>query len=254
MKFALIGDGAIAKYHRKAIEHVGGELKSVIDIKYEPGIDINVGIHYFRELEYTPIYDLYDIDYFVICSPSNFHRSQIQFILKNFPATTQIICEKPAFLPWEQPILDDRINIVLQLRYLPNLPESADKISVRFVRDESYFKSWKGDPKNTGGLFYSLFIHYIDLAQRLKADFEGIVEKSGEQYRKLQKIGIPDYDILNINMQYCYNSLYENIMNGNGIKPDDISYLMWLLSRNSEIYGYGKNGIKRTIKISKELL
>uniref|UniRef100_A0A6M3JHR9 Putative oxidoreductase family protein n=1 Tax=viral metagenome TaxID=1070528 RepID=A0A6M3JHR9_9ZZZZ len=254
--FALIGDGAIAKYHRKAIEHVGGKLSCIYDPDKYPE---NINIH-----DLTPIVSsIIDIrryfhpcaqNYCVICSPSNFHRSQIQFILKNFPATTQIICEKPAFLPWEQPILDDRINIVLQLRYLPNLPESADKISVRFVRDDSYFQSWKGNPKKTGGLFYSLFIHYIDLAQRLNADFEGIVQGSGIQCRKIQKAGISDYDILNINMQGCYNLLYENILNGNGIKPTEISYLAWSLYRNSEIFGYGKNGINKTINIGHELL
>jgi len=78
---------------------------------------------------------------------------------------------------------DEKINIVLQLRYLPNLPEKADLVSVRFVRDEAYFKSWKGDARNTGGLFYNLFIHYIDLAIMLGADFQGVVAEHGEQER-----------------------------------------------------------------------
>jgi len=275
--FIMIGDGRIAQYHRKAIEHVGGKLAAVCDpAKYPGGMVLNDGTPtailtelperanwIWRNGRGNPIY-------VVICSPSNFHREQLKFILNNLPSNTQIICEKPAFLPWEPPIDSERLNICLQLRYLPNLPEKADKIYVRFVRDELYFKSWKGDPKNTGGLFYSLFIHYIDLAQRLGADFEGAVKPEGTQERYIGlKWSWPEdvwgeydrfvaeedkIDILNIDMQTLYNRMYEDILNGGGIKPRDLFYLDWILKRNSELFGYGKNGLNRTIKIGHELL
>lgn len=252
IKFALIGDGAIAKYHRKAIKHVGGEIVYIFDPK-----DNSTWI--FPQLHF-PNY----VDYAVICSPTNFHRTQIKELLHLKQVTKGIICEKPAFLPWEPPIDNDFINIVLQLRYLPTLPEKADLVSVRFVRDEAYFKSWKGDARNTGGLFYNLFIHYIDLAIKFGADFEGIVDVRGEQERW---IGMKwdgsschelkdenKTDILNINTQSCYNKMYEAILEGKGIKPSDIFYLNWILSRNSEIFGYGRNGIGKTITIKNELM
>ena len=247
IKFALIGDGAIAKYHREAIKHVGGELIWVLDPKYSDLAkieDIEAGLYP------SP-------DYVIIASPSNYHRSQIKMILTCEKFKGQIICEKPAFLPWEMPIDSDRINIVLQLRYLPNLPKKADLVSVRFVRDEAYFKSWKGDARNTGGLFCNLFIHYIHLAQILGADFEGVVSEHGEQERFIRRWGVGQYDkidILNIDNQACYNRMYEDIIEGKGIKPRELFYLSWTLARNSEIFGYGKGSLGRTITIKNELM
>jgi len=282
LKFALIGDGAIAKYHKEAIKHVGGELlrENIIDPKYAPTeyLKENPGNYLFSKMG---IYSGFDFptshknsfDYIVIASPSHLHRQQIKSILDNARVLPKIICEKPAFLPWEPIIDNDRINIVLQLRYLPNLPEKADLVSVRFVRDEAYFKSWKGDARNTGGLFYNLFIHFVDLAIRLGADFEGVVAKHGEQKRwigtkwswtnvsesqKTDPIKFIDdknkIDILNIDIQACYNRIYEAILDGRGIKPRELFYLNWILSRNSEMFGYGRDGLGKTITIKNELM
>ena len=269
IKFALIGDGAIAKYHKEAIKHVGGELLYIVDPKYSQDKSLSFDINFRGEILPNLHFPNY-VDYAIICSPSHFHYQQIKEILKSGHILRGIICEKPAFLPWETPIDDDRINIVLQLRYLPNLPKKADLVSVRFVRDEAYFKSWKGDARKTGGLFYNLFLHGIDLAMRLGADFEGIVAEHGEQERWVgAKWSWPEeiwsdndcfiddkdkIDILNINTQACYNRMYEAILEGKGIKPSDIFYLNWILQRNSEIFGYGRDGIGKTITIKNELM
>ena len=331
MRFALIGDGTIAKYHRKAIEHVGGKLVVVCDpAKYPGGVHLTDGIPTVI-LPDMPKYALMEFQfnnygpfYVVIASPSYLHREQIKFILENFPANTQIICEKPAFLPWEPPIDDDRINICLQLQYAKDLPQKADKVVIKAVRDEAYFQSWKGDPKKTGGIFYNIFIHYIYMAHKLGADFEGRIVTSGKQERLIfgdyipvdhgfgnlkpddpavleakskhesfncplgtyryipeygeyvilgaeMATGRPDLkveetlavqkaeykticDLSKIDMQSCYNAMYEDIISGGGIKPRDLFYLDWILRRNSEIFGYGKDCIGKTIKIGHELL
>jgi len=256
--FILIGDGSIARYHRKAIEHVGGRLAYVYDPEYR-GLNIWKGVPVagYNELPEL-VGKLWDLDmeiYVVIASPSHFHREQIKFVLENFPASTKIICEKPAFLPWEIPIDNDRINICLQLQYAPILSLlKPNLIRVRFVRDDAYFKSWKGDPKKTGGLFYNLFVHYLNLAQLFDCDFEGTVATSGEQYRYVYEGIAPVVNLQAINMQNCYDLMYEAILAGNGIKPKDLFYLDWILKRNSEIFGYGKNSINKTIKIGHELL
>lgn len=278
LKFALIGDGTIAKYHKEAIKHVGGEIKYIFDPKHV----IQTPSSKLLNSIALPSY----VDYAVILSPSHLHRSQMKEILESGRILKGIICEKPAFLPWELPIDNDKINIVLQLRYLPNLPEKADLVSVRFVRDEAYFKSWKGDARNTGGLFYNLFIHYIYLAQMLGADFKGLVSNYGHQERWVvindnkfpREFGLysnpidegansysgldqfykeknPNIiDILNIDNQSCYNKLYEDIINGKGIKPSSLFYLNWILNRNSEMFGYGRNGLNKAITIKNELM
>ena len=287
IKFALIGDGQVAKCHRKAIEHVGGEIVWIVDPKHEDRsihssrlpIDLEDWHHFYRKLIDT-------IDYFVIASPSQFHRPQIKYLLSNLNSDLkdfQIICEKPAFLPWEPVICDDRINIVLQLRYFPNLPDKAEKVVAHFVRDEAYFKSWKGDPKKTGGLFFNLYIHFLDLAIQLGADFEGSVNLPDDQlpkfwetdgpsrnhrrYIRYKRKNHPEYikcganeyslgmmSLEDVDMQACYNSLYEDILSGGGIKPKDTFYLSWVLARNSELFGYGKDAMEKTIRIGKELL
>ncbi len=128
----------------------------------------------------------------------------------------------------------------------------------------------EGDARKTGGLFFNLFIHYIDLAIQLDAEFEGQVLSKGEQEKYIgtewswpkdiwfesdRFIADKDkIDILKIDMQGCYNRMYEDIISGGGIKPKDLFYLSWVLQRNSELFGYGRNGRNKFIKIEKELL
>lgn len=233
LKFGLIGDGAIAQKHRFAIKENGAKLSRIYDPKYKGDC---------HPLDDDFFNDLYAV---TICSPSHLHREHIKLALNH---NVKIIVEKPAFLPWEPPIDDDRINIVLQLRWL-DLPETAEKVKITMVRDEQYFKSWKGDPKKTGGLFYNLFIHYIDLADRLGAQFEGLVKPVGKQIRM-----IDDMDIMTFDMNDLYSRMYNDIVNHNtGVKPSDVFYLHWLLNRNSDIYGFGADVLNKKIKIKREL-
>ena len=227
MKFGLIGDGKQARFHKTAIEYVGGDLVWIDDpVK---------GL--CRTGEW--------VNFAVICSPSQFHRPQAKGLLGKL--ASQVIVEKPFCLPWEPLVDDDRINVVLQLRYLP-LPKKAEKVYVRMVRDETYFQTWKGDPKNTGGVFFNLFIHYIDLAILLGADFEGLVIDIGEQVRK-----IDDLDILHIDMQGCYNRMYEAILEGKGTKPAELFYLHYIMEKVSKENGFGKNLIGKTVFILNRL-
>lgn len=233
MKFGLVGDGNIAEKHRASIQSNGGEICKIYDPKYGEECD-QLEANFFDEL-----------DYVVICSPSHLHREHIKLALEY---NKKIIVEKPAFLPWEPPIDDDRINIVLQFRWL-DLPEKADKVTVTMVRDEAYFKTWKGDPKNTGGTFYNLFIHYIDLANILGAEFEGSVIPEGKQIRM-----VDDLDIMKLNMIDLYIKMYNDIVSWDkGVKPKDIFYLHWLLNRSSEIYGFGADVLNKKINIKSEL-
>ncbi len=232
MKFSLFGDGQIAKYHKQAIKEFGGTIIGIYDPKYNDNIIFP---------------KFFEADYIVICSPSNFHLEHTKLILSKGWGS-KIIVEKPACLPWQYLIDNDDINVVLQLRYL-NLPDKAEKVYVKMVRNKEYFQSWKGDPKNTGGLFYNLFIHYIDLANILGADFEGIVVSEGKQERR-----IDDFDIMSIDMQSLYNKMYQAIINGDGVKPKDIMYLHFIMNEFSRKYGYGKNGLNKLITIPSELL
>jgi len=156
----------------------------------------------------------------------------------------KIICEKPMCLPWEPVIDDDRVNVVLQLRWM-DLPKKANLIKVTMARNDAYFKLWEGNPRKTGGLLYHLFIHYIDLALLLDAKFEGRVISEGKQIRM-----VDDIDIMKLGMNDLYFKMYNDIINHDkGVKPKDLFYLHWWLDRNSDIYGYGTDLLDKKIII-----
>jgi hypothetical protein len=263
IRFGLIGYGYAGKRHVKAIESIGGCLKWVCD----PIIDkleilpTGVMVHCRNPLGVM----LNSVDYVVIASPSYLHREHIRTVLKAGPA--KIICEKPMCLPWEPLIDDNRINIVMQLRWIPDLPKKADLVRAVMVRDEAFFKSWKGDPKLAGGNLYEFFVHYCDLAVLLGADFEGIVLPEGKQEREIVwdeptgrekdgwiECGLKKLDIMQNDQQDLYNRMYQSIIASQGVKPKDIFYLTWILNKYSDIHGYRNAGINEPIKIPKELL
>lgn len=227
MRFGLIGDGHIAQYHRAAI---GDRLINVYDPKYCNG---QLSDSFFKNLDVA-----------VICSPSYMHYQHIKLALRN---NCKVIVEKPYILPWEPEIDDDRINIVLQLRHL-DLPDKASQVSVTMVRDEDYFKSWKGDPQLTGGIFYNLFVHYIDIANRLGADFCGKVASEGKQSRL-----IDGKDILNVDMAGLYDAMYRKILTGLGTKPKDIRYLNYVMAIYSQKYGFGRNAVGKEVYIPNQM-
>jgi predicted dehydrogenase len=231
MNFAIIGDGRIAQRHKEAIKHVGGTIKWIHDpAKYDQGlISMHDNIVCFGgaleacsdmfEAEIRP-HSNNQIDYIVICSPTYLHRYHTQLALN---AGYKVICEKPLCLPWEPIIEDDRINIVLQLRYIENLPKKADLIRAVMVRDEEFFKSWKGDPRLAGGNLYEFFIHYIDLAIQLGADFEGQVLPSGKQIREIK------YKVLEPDERAVFISDYDKM-----VLKTDTSDLRWLRRDNQK--------------------
>jgi len=229
VKFGLIGKGYISQKHIYAIEKIGGKIVQI----YDPILsNLQKPEHLF----------LYDFDYLVICSPSFTHYEYLKMGLKNLNIK-KIICEKPLKLPWEPVIDDDRINVVLQYRWLSE-DICGDRIDVRVVRDENYFKSWKGNPMLTGGIFLNIFIHYIDLAIIHKVKFKGCIESSGEQYRKFGNNDLQSFDANEL-----YYEMYKDIIfNDNGVKPKDLFYLDWVLNHCNWKYGMGKKIIGQKIE------
>lgn len=216
MRFGLIGDGKIAVRHRAAIKNNGGNMVGIHDPKY--GSDS-------APLDFL----LSNSDYVVICSPSFMHREHINSALKH---DRKIIVEKPMVLPWEPMIDNNNINVVLQLRWI-DLPESAEIVESVMVRNDAYFETWEGNAKLTGGLFYHLFIHYIDLAIKLKSKFVGTVISEGTQVRRIDHL-----DIMKLDMDKLYTDMYNDIINHDkGVKPSELFYVHWALERCGWKYG-----------------
>ena len=141
----------------------------------------------------------------------------------------ELIVEKPLVLPWEQLPDSKRVNIVLQYRYADLALTDPRKIVNTFIRDKDWWASWKGTPELSGGLIYTLHIHYIDLALRYGMAYEGHVQDQafkGNAHRSVidhKGVGWP----LEQDQDYLYKKLYKAILDGNGIKPDEIRYLMY---------------------------
>lgn len=225
MNFGLIGKGYISQYHINTIKKLGHDLAVI----YDPILS---------DIQYLEDIFKYNLDYVVICSPTNFHYEHIKLCLKN---NVKVICEKPLGLPWNPIIDNDNVNIVLQYEYA-NLPKKVDQVEVTMVRDEKYFESWKGNSFLTGGIFYHLFIHYFMIAINRNAKFIGKIISEGEQVRKVDNI-----DLLKINTQDLYERMYTDILSGGGIKPKNVQFLMWILDHCNFKYGMGKEIIGKTI-------
>ena len=211
-RFLIMGDGYIAKRHRRAIQEMGGgEIKYYDPIKY--------GIKPYHAL-------FHNIDYTVICSPTQYHWEHVAAAVAFMPGRGKVIVEKPMWLPWQPFINDPRINVALQYRnaVLPKIYH----VTVRMVRDMAYMRTWKGNNLLTGGFIFNLFIHYLDIAYRNKAEFTGIVGTSGENWRQGDEFDLNLYD-----QNDLYFRLYQDINKGKGIKPKDIKpfwdYLIYIL-------------------------
>jgi hypothetical protein len=221
VRFGIIGDGYIANRHKKAIDHIGGELVAVYDTDNTKPV--------FHDIE-----DFFDrnFDYIAICTPSVTHEEYIKMCLHE---GIKVIVEKPMVLPSQQWMVDDRINVVLQFRYM-NLPEKATDVMVNFVRSEEWFRGWQNNSSITGGLFSHMFIHYIDLASRVNADFYGRIDlesAASAQTRFIKSGKEVILDLQKVDQQRLYNRMYRKIVYENkGVKPlqiiklnDDIIYL-----------------------------
>lgn len=235
MRFAMLGDGRQAQVHKEAIANIGGEVISIFDPKHG---DVNLLPDFFERA-----------DYIVICSPSHIHKRQVDYCKRY---DVKMIVEKPYCLPHEKIEDDDNIFVCLQLRWMINLPEKADRVQVAFRRNAEWFSSWKGDYFKTGGVFFNLFVHYIDLAMIMGADFEGMVdgEHTGPNHRRIDNIDILE----TTKSKFLYTYMYHDIVRGEGVHPQDIKRLHEVLSALSLKYGYGSETLGKLIKVSAEEL
>lgn len=225
LTLGLIGDGNIARRHHYAIERLDGVVRWTYDPKYA-GHDEDKLREY---LLYKPA------DVIAICSPTCEHRKQIDLVLKETTAVP-VICEKPPSLPWETLPDHPRLNHCLPLRYYDKYPKTISKVTCNVWRDPTYYESWRGDITKTGGVFYHMFIHYIDLAMRYKARFHGMMTVGTTPNFEAMA---DKTDLREIDLNEMYVRLYQDVLDDGGIKTDDIRYLMWNLDQLGMKYGHG---------------
>lgn len=178
MNFAVMGvAGYIAPRHLEAIKAVGGTLAAAVDPSDSVGIldRYNLATRYSRDVR-----GLYDapLDWLVVCTPNHLH---LEHCLIGLGLGANVICEKPLVLnPADMAILSQnegetgrRIFTILQLRLHPAVIalkaelDPAHKYQVEVIyhtpRGCWYGKSWKGQRRLSGGLFFNIGIHLFDL-------------------------------------------------------------------------------------------
>lgn len=182
--FSLIGAaGYIAPRHLQAMHRLGHSLLAAVD-----PVDAGAVVHaYFPDARIFSSFEAFvswfrdnPTEWVSICSPNQYHRTQIEWALKQ---GAQVICEKP--LVMEPSALEGlaalereaggRVFTVLQLRLLEEVQALKRMVELAGRRDHevviehiaprtpAYFASWKGDVARSGGIVMNIGIHLFDL-------------------------------------------------------------------------------------------
>lgn len=199
--FALIGAaGYIAPRHMHAIKQTGNQLVAALD----PNDSVGIIDSHFPEAEFFTEFERFDrhvdklrranhrhsIDFVSICSPNYLHDSHIRFALRS---NADVICEKPLVLnPWNIDGLLEierdagrRVNTILQLRVHPTIQALREQVAnspsdtkhdvdLTYItaRGHWYLRSWKGDPRKSGGIATNIGVHFFDMLHYVFGDLQ----------------------------------------------------------------------------------
>lgn len=175
----------------QAIHDTGGRLVAAFDLHDSVGVldKYSFDTKFFTEFERLERYCEKikgHIDYVSICSPNHLHDAHIRFALR---IGADAICEKPLVInPWNLDALEvfeehsgRKIWTIMQLRHHPtiinlkkSLLEGPHIVDLKYItaRGPWYYRSWKGDPKKSGGIITNIGIHFFDMLLWLFGDVQ----------------------------------------------------------------------------------
>ena len=199
-----------------------------------------------------------DIDYFVVCTPNYEHLSHCYMGV--IGARADVICEKPIVrTERELDMLNEliyktgnNVHPILQMRYAatpppvkPGLTKSIIRVNYYTPRGDWYHKSWKGDIRKSGGIATNIGIHLFDWLMNHygNEDDYGIEEYDEDnvrgwvslehalvmfrlstdlRHRPNREFIIDDqlFDLTD-KFNHLHTKAYEEIINGNGLCPED---------------------------------
>lgn len=174
MKFAVVGLGFIFPRHKSSINQIGAKI--VLTCDSDPS----------KHANFTDWREMFDsrqfqsVDAVVICTPNYLHAPLIHAAVER---GKKVLCEKPLAISVrnvEEIAKLPKVFAVMQLRYHPIMQQLRElprpkivSLYVSVKRDEDYWKGWKGDDQQSGGILYNLAVHY----------FDALMEFLGPQYR-----------------------------------------------------------------------
>lgn len=198
-----------------------------------------------------------DIDYFVVCTPNYEHMKHCY--MGAIGAGVDVICEKPLVLhEREIDMLNEMISTtgrkvhpILQMRYAATPPyfpfgrRVLIRVNYNTPRGPWYHSSWKGDPQLSGGLVTNIGIHLFDwLIQHYGNEddykIEEITDDSVRGWVSLEhaivmfrlsvsplhrpkRTFLIDDELFDLTDKFndLHTKAYEEIINGNGLCPED---------------------------------
>lgn len=247
MKWAIIGSGGfIAPRHFKSILEIGDEVILTCDIdeaKQADFMDYEVMMQSERWKEVGGV---------AICAPNNWHYQMCEAMKDKI-----VICEKPLTLSSKK--MPEKAFTVLQLRYHPEVLRLKNELKgkhkvnlvVKVKRDKSYWESWKGFEKLSGGILFNLGIHYFDLLIYLFGDDYKIYKHSRSDNQANGRIKFQNADVRyyleimsdnegqdryleidgekislskqdNLSFENLHTKVYEAVKAGKGIPPSEV--------------------------------
>jgi UDP-N-acetyl-2-amino-2-deoxyglucuronate dehydrogenase len=170
--------GYVAEKHLRAIKAVGGELVAACDIAS------NVGVldRYFPKCSFfsneTAFWNhvgMEPVEWVTVATPNNLHDPHVRMAVDL--AQEGVVVEKPPALADEPKETEVWVYPVFQLRHIPSIRNHSGRNDdgrprqVRIVyhapRGDWYRKTWKGDPRQSGGILLNLGSHLLDLCHWL---------------------------------------------------------------------------------------
>jgi len=266
-KFAVIGKGFIYNLHAEAVTKIGGKIVDVVDESNGPDT-------------WKEIVKKTKADCMVILAPNHLHFEMARFSAEN---GKMVLCEKPLTLKSEEARILAKypdIFTVCQLRYHPLVRklklalyrnevsgagseikkgeedksssspssrkgDSVIEMDISVHRDEDYWKSWKGKLESSGGVIFTLGIHYFDLllylfGEPVEISTKSLTDKKGEgiikgknylcnwrisaeapkdSQNRLFKINGINYDFSSKENLHLY--VYKDLLERKGITPEE---------------------------------
>ena len=173
LRVGIIGWGEIAKTHYSKIKKLGAEVSAIVSQKKVLDIDIPV---------YNSVYDMFpNVDAVTIAVPNYLHTS---FCLAAVSAGKPVYVEKPICITEKElnelddvlPKLKIPVHVGYRLRWNPTVIKLRErinrvkKISCMYnleMKKLDANKGWTRKYKMSGGSFFTLGVHALDLARWL---------------------------------------------------------------------------------------
>lgn len=255
--FALIGTGFIMPRHAEAITSVGGKIQDVANTAH-------------GENAWRRVIKKTKADCVVVLTPNYLHVPMCEAARKRGKI---VLAEKPLALTSRDAQKLGRLGnvfTVMQLRHHPMIvelkrtldPQKHHEVAmdIAVYRDANYDKSWKGQPKKSGGILFNLGIHYFDIIQYLfgmphtfrdttiakktasgtmkgknyEARWRLSTNESRDSQRRTFTIDGKAYNLSskdNLSYENLHRAVYRDLFAGKGVTPEDALPSIQLIER-----------------------